>query len=326
MALLIDSISHFLVDGVCAATVFGRVTGEELAILIMLYNTLAFSTQCLVGLVTDRAGRLRLLTAGGSILVVLGFALPLPGVFRVILIGIGNSIFHVGGGTRTLLGSEGKAGPLGVFVAPGSMGLVLGTLFPSWGVVFAVLLGLCAAATLLLKNVPDSVLPGKSEKDGGLMLPVVLLTMAVAVRAAGGSCVSFPWKTGAALTIIMTLFVFGGKTLGGFVCDRLGTVKTALVSMPLAGLLIAFCSAWMLPSLAGQLLVNLTMPLTLYLMYRAIPDSPGFAFGLAASALWPGTIAGNLIQLTGLWQSALIILCFVLGLISILYSKRRIER
>ena len=39
----------------------------------------------------------------------------------------------------------------------------------------------------------------------------------------------------------------------------------------------------------GQFLLNLTMPVTLWLLYLAMPDSPGFAFGLAASALWPGT-------------------------------------
>ena len=96
--------------------------------------------------------------------------------------------------------------------------------------------------------------------------------------------------------------------------------------MPLACVLVAFCFFWMVPSLAGQLLVNLTMPVTLYLMYRAVPDSPGFAFGLAASALWPGTIAGGLIQLTGLWQAVLIIACFAFGLISILYADRRLKR
>ncbi len=326
MILALDSVTHLLVDAVCASTIFGKFSGENVALLIIMYNTLAFSTQCVIGLITDRVGHLRMVTALGSLLVVLGFALPLPQEVRVALIGMGNSLFHVGGGTRTLLNADRKAGPLGVFVAPGCIGLVLGTLFPQFGTVFAVLLTVSAALTFALKNTQDRVHDNSEKEKDSPVIVLILLTLAVAVRAIGGTCVSFPWKSGAALSIVMTVFIFAGKTLGGFVCDRLGAWKTALISMPLAGIFIAFFSSWMVPSLLGQLLVNLTMPVTLFLMYRAIPDSPGFAFGLAASALWPGTIAGNLIQLTGLWQSALIIACFVFGLFSILYAKRRIER
>ena len=326
MTLALDSAAHLLVDAVCAATVFGKFSGERMALLIIIYNTLAFSTQCLAGLVTDRVGHLRAVTAGSAFAVVLGFALPLPQEIRVVLIGLGNSLFHVGGGTRTLLNSEKRAGPLGVFVAPGCIGLVLGTLFPRLGIVFAVLLTAAALLICVSKSAPDSV-PVHTEKAKESPVAVlVLLTFAVAVRAIGGTCVSFPWKSGAALTIIMTIFVFAGKTLGGFVCDRLGAGKTAAISMPLACVLVAFCFSWMVTSLAGQLLVNLTMPVTLYLMYRAVPDSPGFAFGLAASALWPGTIVGGLIRLTGLWQAVLIIACFAFGLISILYAERRLKR
>ena len=57
-----------------------------------------------------------------------------------------------------------------------------------------------------------------------------------------------------------------------------------------------------------------------------MPDSPGLAFGLAASALWPGTIAG---QIAGLAGSALwlcVILSFLFGLFAIVVSNRKIRR
>lgn len=324
MVLLLDSVSHFLVDGVCAATIFGSFTGSNIALLVMLYNTLAFSTQCIVGLITDKIGHIRCVTALGSALVVLGFLLPAADEFRVVLIGLGNSIFHVGGGTRTLLNSKGKAGPLGVFVAPGSIGLTLGTLFPQLGPWFAFLLAACAAAVFLTKSPSDNIQTANNSEKGSPVVILAMLTLAVAVRAVGGTCVSFPWKTGAFLSVVMTCFVFAGKAFGGFVCDRFGSKFTALITMTTAGILIAFFSSSMTLSLIGQLLVNLTMPVTLFLMYKAIPDSPGFAFGLAASALWPGTIAGNMIQLTGLWQSSLILVCFAFGLFAIIYSNRRL--
>ena len=328
MLLLLNSLAHLLVDGLCAATVFGPVAAAgDVSGLVLLYNTLAFSTQCLVGLAADRIGRHGPAAAAAMALVVLGFALPVPPWLRICLIGGGNSLFHVAGGVMVMERSGGKAGPLGVFVAPGAVGLTLGTLWPFLGTAFAILLVCCAIAVVLLEKAsPVEKLPnGQSETGVSLAVPL-LLTLAVAVRAVGGSAVAFPWKTGAAMALVMTLCVFAGKTAGGFLCDRLGAGKTALASIIPAAVLIAFCSAWAVPSLVGQLLLNLTMPVTLWLLYRAMPDSPGFAFGLAASALWPGTIAGQLMHLTGPLLWLCVIVSFVFGLGAILRSERELTR
>ena len=67
------------------------------------------------------------------------------------------------------------------------------------------------------------------------------------------------------------------------------------------------------------------MPVTLWLIYRAMPDSPGFAFGLAASALWPGTVAGMLINLSGAWNRALILVSFAAGLAAIIYAEKSLK-
>ena len=67
------------------------------------------------------------------------------------------------------------------------------------------------------------------------------------------------------------------------------------------------------------------MPVTLWLIYRAMPESPGFAFGLAAAALWPGTLAGQLISLTGAWNSALILVSFAAGLAAIIYAEKKLS-
>lgn len=330
MLLFINSLAHFLVDGLCLATLFGAVAAEgDFTIAIILYNTLAFSTQCLVGLATDETGRWEWLCCASMILVVLGFILPVAGLVKVVLIGLGNSLFHVTGGSMTLRDSGGRAGKLGVFVAPGAIGVTLGTLWPRLGIFFALALLVCAVEMGLIALQKRETAPQKpslNEKGRFPVLAVLMLTLAVAVRAVGGSAVSFPWKSGAVLSIVMTLFVFGGKTVGGFLCDRLGTTKTAYISIPLSAVLIAFCSVWMLPSLMGQFLLNLSMPVTLYLMYKAMPDSPGFAFGLAASALWPGTIAGQMFTFTGPALWACVIASFVFGLFAIIYSERRLRR
>ena len=99
-----------------------------------------------------------------------------------------------------------------------------------------------------------------------------------------------------------------------------------MLSLIPAAVLIAFCTSYMIPSLIGQFAINLTMPVTLWLLYRSMPESPGPAFGLAASALWPGTIAGKLMRLTGPALWICVIVSFLFGLGAILYAGKRIKR
>ena len=289
MRLPLNSIAHLLTDAVCAAAVFGPIaaSGGDLSLCIVIYNSAAFLTQCLAGLLTDLLTRHERLAAIGLAVCVLGAYAPLPGWAAALIIGLGNCLFHVAAGTVTLKESR-SAGPLGVFVAPGALGLAAGTLWP-W-----LLPWFCAAALIA---VAAMLVSGRGE--------------AAFVRPAPARV---PWGA-----------VFAGKSLGGYACDRLGPTRTALASVPAAALLTAFCAAWAAPALAGQLLLNLSMPVTLWLIYRAMPDSPGFAFGLAASALWPGTVAGMLINLSGAWNRALILVSFAAGLAAIIYAEKSLK-
>lgn len=324
MLLGFNSFAHFLTDAVCAAALFGVVSGSTADFLaaLVIYNTAAFTTQCLVGLVTDELKSQEPLAAAGLAACAISALLPLPGHMLALAVGLGNSLFHVAGGTVTLKAAK-DAGPLGIFVAPGAVGLAIGTLWPELRVLFCVLALPVSAVLFALRGHEPAFQP--AAKRAKTSWPaVLLLTLAVAVRAIGGCAVEFPWKAGAAMSMLAAVFVFAGKTFGGFVCRRLGETKTALLSLPAAALLTALCFNWAVPSLIGQLLVNLTMPVTLWLIYRAMPDSPGFAFGLAASALWPGTVAGGMISLTGAWRTLLVISCFAAGLAAIAYSERKI--
>ena len=356
MIAALNAISHFLVDWTCVCALYSSgAEGQALAVAAVLYNTLAFSTQCLVGLLLDIPARTRrlgcegrigsggkggsvrfcgLCQAGGMLLVALGALIPAGLIFRVVVFGLGNSLFHVAGGMVTLEKSAGKAAPLGVFVAPGAFGVTLGTLWPQMCVWAAVILIAAAiACAVVYTKVPagETATGTTAETVGeGLskipVLPVALLTAAVAMRAIGGNAAEFTWKNGAVAALLLTLFVFLGKALGGFACDRLGAGRMSAVTITVAAVLTAFFAANIPASLIGQLLLNLSMPVTLWLLYRLMPQDPGLAFGLAASALWPGTIFGMLIKFTGPAAKALIILCFMFGLFAVLYSESVIKR
>lgn len=69
-----------------------------------------------------------------------------------------------------------------------------------------------------------------------------------------------------------------------------------IMSLIPAGILIVFCSQWMFPLLVGQFLLNLTMPVRFGFSIWRCQDSPGFTFDLAASARWPGTLVGRMMN------------------------------
>ncbi len=342
MISIFNAFAHFLVDAVCVAAVLGRgAQGMELANAVVVYNTLAFSTQCVLGYILDRYGPCRkslkaggLLACAGMVIVAAGALDSLTVMAAACITGLGNSLFHVAGGIVTLKRSGGKAAPLGIFVAPGAFGVTVGTLYPQLCVYLAAALLALAGfgGALYIKGyasrgaaTPQRSLGG-GEEEPFPVLPVVLLTAAVAVRAIGGSAAVFSWKQGAMHALLLTLFVFAGKALGGFLCDRIGCGKSAVISIVPAAVLTAFFAGNMWPALAGQLLINLTMPVTLWMLYLMLPKEPGLAFGLAASALWPGTIIGMFIKLSGPARSILILASFLFGAGAILYADRYIRR
>ena len=333
--LLLLSICHLLVDGVCAAVLLRDDTIPQLAAAILLYNTCAFTTQCLTGMLPDRFGHARLFLLLSALILAAGALLSMGILLQAAILGLGNSLFHVSGGYITLRGSR-TMGPLGVFVAPGAVGLFLGTSFPVLRLPFVLLLLTLSVLTALpeLRGSSEKADPGqnKHQFDPGTTSSVpraapyaALLLIAVSARAVGGSAVVFPWKTGLSAGIALTAAVFFGKTCGGFAADKLGLKKTALFSVQAAsGLLILFPGSMIL-SLAGQFALNLSMPITLWLIFRLYPHSPGFAFGLAAAALWPGTLLGMMIHLTGIWSGLLTFFCFGAGLAAVLVTERKVS-
>ena len=135
---------HFLVDGLCALAMFGKFIPEEGGYFyILLYNFCAFALQMPLGVLLDALNHLygkrrrrgnggrgkpdyAFLTAGTGVLCTI-----LGGVTHPVILGIGNALFHVGGGVGTIRedhAANRRGAWLGVFVAPGALGLYLGNL------------------------------------------------------------------------------------------------------------------------------------------------------------------------------------------------------
>jgi len=307
---------HALVDAACAAKLYsaaGSLTVMEISSWFLLYNLIAFSTQAILGGILDTVFHRQHLIAAvtGAVIVALGAAFTLTLPVSVCMIGLGNSLFHTGGGGYCLSVSRGKAAGIGLFVGPGSLGLVLGTLFPAAKAFFAAGLIILGIAVIYLVSTGDRfqmrkqtgalfvLSEDKPQEDLPLspwtrVMIAVFLCLAVVFRAFGGSFPSYSWKKGVTAIIVAAIFVMAGKIAGGFACDKFGAVRTIIVSSLLAAVIIAFFPDNAPASLVGILALNMAMPVTLILLYRSMNKYPAFAFGLAASVLFPGALLGTM--------------------------------
>lgn len=124
---------HFFVDLCCVSLFFKSVLSNKEAIivqnsLIISYNVFAFGLQAPLGFIADKLKISKEYIFIGCFLILSAFFLRHFPVAVIILIGIGNALFHVGAGSISLNYSKSSAKAVGIFVASGAAGLTLGTL------------------------------------------------------------------------------------------------------------------------------------------------------------------------------------------------------
>lgn len=292
--LCVCCAAHFGVDFACAFLLFRALRGEvRWAELLLLYNFCAFAVQMPLGVLADRWKRDGTVAAAGALLVAAGCLVPGVPALTVLLAGLGNAAFHVGGGLAVLEKSGDRAGPLGLFVSPGALGLFLGTWLGKGGTVPLflpplVLLGLA----LLLRHLPDPLqtdreVPPRSHGPERAVLPLALLLSVVVLRSWVGMSLTFPWKGTGHWALCLTVSLALGKAAGGYLADRFGPMRTAAVSLTLSAALL-LGSGWPVWGVLAVFLFNMTMPLTLWACARLLPGSRGFAFGLLTFGLFLG--------------------------------------
>ena len=290
--LTVLSVAHFCVDMACAALFFGRLDrSAHWWLYMVLYNACAFALQLPLGLLADRLNRNLPFAAVGCGLVAMSFPLTGFPLLAALVCGLGNGMFHVGGGLEVLNDSD-RAAPLGVFVSPGAVGLYLGTvgapllLRCSWAMPLLLILTgaglLIGKNTLISSNAPLSISLPKG--DG---LPLICLFLVVALRSllSGGA-----FSTGLAdLPGLVPVLCFAfGKAAGGLLGDRLGLRRTAVLSLGTAAALLLLPRGY--GTLFSLFLFNMTMPLTLLEAARLLPGAKGTAFGLLTCALFVGML------------------------------------
>ncbi len=297
--LSVYSAGHFLVDFACAFLMFS-LPSEERVLVFLLYNFCAFALQMPAGLAADKLNRNGIVAAVGLGLTCLGFLFFRLPLLCAVVSGVGNCLYHVGGGVDVLSFSSEKQWMLGVFVSPGAVGLFLGTLLANGkhiplllgGLVVPVLSGAVVFWLHLLRplqNPTQNPLFSLKPKGRLPLLGAVCLFAVVVLRSYVGITLYTPWKTGPVLPVLAVLGLALGKAVGGFLADKFGAMPTALATLGVSSLCFLF-SEHPVFGLLAVFLFNMTMPLTLFALAEIFPGAKGFAFGILTFALFLGCV------------------------------------
>ncbi len=332
----LSSVQHFLVDGLCICCMFllmGMCSGYFGAYgdrvgmgAVLTYNVLAFMSQPLTGLMADR------LKARHSLLIVSSFLLTLavatasliPMLLAsgrnamedglgewllmvvAVLLGAGNSLFHVWGGKQTVVKVGNDIRALGVFVSTGALGLAVGLVCCSWGLLYGLLLAIVVVSIVYVRwedqgnrsldlsktyQRPAPMIPFISRSwltPERVWLIVVSLMLFVAYRSFAGEVFSKGITKSQMLILTIGFVSMLGKVAGGWIALRMGILKSLAVVLAGVALCIVFRGDSVMVLLVGIFLMNCTMPVTLFLANDVLPGREGLAFGLLAAALIPG--------------------------------------
>ena len=308
------SVLHLLVDGLCVCCLYlmaSSLSVSHLVGIFLTYNVLAFLTQPLTGLWADWMERKHwMLLASVLLLTMAVLATSIAITFRVaafgvmvvaILLGTGNSLFHVWGGKQVAVRTGNDMRALGIFVSTGAFGLSLGVVFFSWFLLYAALLSICLLSTayvhLDFKTETEAAINKVAYRRFSSMfvwLSLIVLMLVVMLRSLVGETFTGEIPRSSGLVLLIGSLSMLGKMAGGWLARQLGIIRMLVLVVFLVAVCLVFRSQGIVVLLVGLFAVNTTMPVTLYLANVVLPKREGLAFGLLAAALIPGYLLATI--------------------------------
>lgn len=299
----IYSLIHFIVDLSCAILVTNFVAqkidgSSNFFIGIIIYNFFAFAMQLPIGIIADKINKNAICSAIGCLLVATAFFLTDVGIIACLIAGIGNAMFHIGGGIDVLNISNKKATLSGIFVSAGAMGIFLGEKsttigFNQYYIIVSILLISALLLFWLYNKIKENV------KNNKIIVPKIKITefviilcliITVCIRSYVGLILSFEWKSSLLLAVLAICAVVFGKILGGIIGDKIGFIKISVISLLISAILFIFAFNNSIMGILAILFFNMTMPITLTALSNILYTNKGMAFGLLTLALFIGAI------------------------------------
>lgn len=325
------SLLHLLCDLICGYKVIGVLAIDfyDFGLYIfIIYNTLAFCFQPLAGIFVDRHHKEKALLVVSFVLLALGFFVN-PWLLSAALLGIGNQIFHIAGGKICTNISREKSSHLGVFVSLGAIGLAIGGNLYQYRFIPYLALGLYLVFTgicffLAEESSQEEIQEEKRQlPKREFIFSVLLLLLAVFIRSFLGKIIHYDFHVDLSLLLLLPAASAFGKFMGGFIRDKLGSFPTVLISMALASIILISFDHSPILMMAGLLMINISMPITLFELNRLLPGKEGFNFGILAGILFPGVVIGMFYQYSRFTYIIAVLVSSALAILSMYYIKRR---
>ena len=309
----VSTLLHFLVDGLCICCLYLTTDNcTDMVLTYVIYNVLAFLTQPLTGWWADKIRQKHWMLLGAVLLLTLAvMTASLRTLFQSpnlaqtlllimsILLGTGNSLFHVWGGKQVALRTGNDIRALGLFVSTGAFGLAIGGVFASWLLLYVFLLSICALSVAAIKfsegeAPPAETISSEWKSWNGVGLIIAFIMLIVAGRSFAGEAYTTGITKSTLLIVVLGAVSMLGKMAGGWMVKGLGMWKA--VTLMVVGAVLCFMGkeVHIAVMLTGLFLVNCTMPVTLYWANALMKGREGLAFGLLAAALIPGYLLATL--------------------------------
>lgn len=288
---LLHGLNDFTAGFMLAGYTLTRHNGDGF-LFIVIYAIIAFGGQLPVGFWLDHKKQVRPFSIAS--LVLLSLAVPVYFVSAgagIIMSGLASAFVHVTGGAVCLLAGPGggkqdnRSGPLGLFTAPGVLGLTLGGVlaqYGTWQLAIIAALILPVGFLIMMNRLPAYRSPQnkQSELDAHdwLMLSILLIMCFRSFIFDVINHMAHDHENG---ILVIGISAFTGKLIGGFVADRIGWKKFVYISLPVALLLFQFGRENIYALAFGIACLQGSVPVTLLLMGRSLPLYPATASALS---------------------------------------------
>ncbi len=297
------SILHFIVDLSCAVLITNLITAKtgrnaDFFVAMLIYNFFAFAMQLPIGIIADKINKNALCAATGCLLVAVSFGLAEYALAAGAVAGLGNAMFHIGGGIDVLHVSRKKATLSGVFVSTGALGIFLGgisakTGFHAYFLIVAILLLAAMCLIWLYLQIKNSVQNEEMTVPKlhiTALCAVVCFMITVSIRSYVGLILAFEWKENPLWAVGVIVAVILGKVLGGIIGDKTGFEKMLTVWLAISAGSFIFAFQYPILGVLAVLCFNMTMPITLTALSNLLYRNKGMAFGLLTFALFLGAL------------------------------------
>src|SRR5690606_4965100 len=173
---------------------------------------------------------------------------------------------------------------IGVFLAPGGLGLTIGSLLSlsyldvfNW--ILPILL-LCMSKIIFFVKTPQfkpNIEYRVPSSISNSILLIVLIMVPITISSLISLSIEFPWKENKTLLLVLVSFLALGKIFGGVLADKFGLIKVGIGGLLISAPLLAFYSA--VPSIAiiGAFIFNFIIPITLIAILNVIPNNKGLS-------------------------------------------------